>query len=190
MSSVPLAKHLGSNDKQVRDKAVQGLATFLSDESSPPLSATDMEKLWKGIFYCYWMSDKPLVQQALSSELAELLLKIQGQEPALAFLRGFWQSMVREWGGIDRLRMDKYYMLVRKYVYAAFVMLINLEWNPEACLRYGEILTERGGPITQDSKTPCSLMYHLADIYLEEIDKALKATQTVGIRVIMTFRHL
>ena len=68
MSSVPLAKHLGSNgvrladrselklrlslDKKVRDKAVQGLATFLSDESNPPLSPTDMEKLWKGIFYC------------------------------------------------------------------------------------------------------------------------------------------
>jgi hypothetical protein len=52
----------------------------------------------------YWMSDKPLIQQALSSELAELLLKIQKEDTAFGFLRGFWQSIVREWHGIDRLR--------------------------------------------------------------------------------------
>lgn len=63
-----------------------------------------MSKLWKGIFYCFWMSDKPLVQQALAAELAELLLTIQTTEASLSFLRGFWESIVREWGGIDRLR--------------------------------------------------------------------------------------
>lgn len=50
------------------------------------------------------MSDKPLVQQALSSELAELLLLIQSNPLSLAFLRGFWEAIVREWNGIDRLR--------------------------------------------------------------------------------------
>jgi len=162
----------------IRERAVDGLAAFLSDESNPPLSEIDMEKLWKGIFYCYWMSDKPLVQQALSSELAGLLLKIRVEDSAFAFLKGFLQSMVREWNGIDRLRMDKYYMLVRKYLYASFVMLINLGWKSESCSKYQEIMTERGGPIVQDGKTPTSLLYHLTDIYLEELDKALRATQT------------
>ena len=64
------------------------------------------------------MSDKPLVQQALATDLAELLLRIspprdgmsegdfeaQRLDAALAFLRGFWEAMVREWAGIDRLR--------------------------------------------------------------------------------------
>ena len=79
-----------------------------------------MAKLWKGIFYCmssdfvlarvsnaskgYWMSDKPLVQQALSSELAGILLVISSIETTLAFLSGFWEATVREWNGIDRLR--------------------------------------------------------------------------------------
>jgi ribosomal RNA-processing protein 1 len=52
----------------------------------------------------FWMSDKPLVQQALASEMAELILTINSTTSSLAFLRGFWVTMVREWGGIDRLR--------------------------------------------------------------------------------------
>jgi len=50
------------------------------------------------------MSDKPLVQQALASELAELILAVTSTAASLAFLRGFWTTIVREWNGIDRLR--------------------------------------------------------------------------------------
>ena len=52
----------------------------------------------------FWMSDKPLVQQALAIEVAELILTINSTMSSLAFLREFWVTMVREWGGIDRLR--------------------------------------------------------------------------------------
>lgn len=58
------------------------------------------------LFQGYWMSDKPVVQQALSSELAELILIIPSNSLSLAFLRGFWEAIAREWGGIDRLRYD------------------------------------------------------------------------------------
>ena len=82
-----------------------------------------MAKLWKGIFYCtyrphlcsivtpdvihyagFWMSDKPLVQQAVAGELAELIITITDVPSSLNFLRGFWTMTVREWNGIDRLR--------------------------------------------------------------------------------------
>jgi ribosomal RNA-processing protein 1 len=63
-----------------------------------------MAKLWKGIFYCFWMSDKPVVQQALAADLAELLLNIKDTRASLDFLKGFWDMIVREWAGIDRLR--------------------------------------------------------------------------------------
>ena len=85
-----------------------------------------MDKLWKGLFYCqlqlgllfqqlttmsgYWMSDKPLVQQALANDLAELLLLIKPKDEAerltaaLDFLEGFWRAIIREWQGIDRIR--------------------------------------------------------------------------------------
>ena len=50
------------------------------------------------------MSDKPLVQQALAAELADILLKIPDPSSSLLFLKGFWKTVVREWHGIDRLR--------------------------------------------------------------------------------------
>ena len=57
------------------------------------------------------MSDKPLVQQALATELAELVLTITTTSSSLAFLRGFWETTVREWSGIDRLRYVPFLML-------------------------------------------------------------------------------
>ena len=112
-----------SEDKATRDKAVKHLVQFLSLPTGGVLSDDlELAKLWKGIFYCafpishpcqgayrvleegYWMSDKPLVQQALATELADILLKIPDPSSSLLFLKGFWQTIVREWAGIDRLR--------------------------------------------------------------------------------------
>lgn len=60
----------------------------------------------------YWMSDKPLVQQQLAANLSSILLSIEkdnddmesSTNAALDFISGFWEAMVREWVGIDRLR--------------------------------------------------------------------------------------
>ncbi|KAG5647776.1 hypothetical protein DXG03_008499 [Asterophora parasitica] len=191
MSAPPLGKYLASTgeflpvssllcnpdglqEKKIRDKAIKNLAVFLSDDSRDDLAKPDLDKLWKGIFYGFWMSDKPLVQQALATELADLVLTIPSTPSSLAFLRGFWEMIVREWNGIDRLRIDKYYMLVRRFVNASFRRLIRAEWQREACVEYNDILTAPGGPVCpSDIKVPTSLAYHLADIYIEELDKAL-----------------
>ncbi|KAI0828946.1 Nop52-domain-containing protein [Trametes gibbosa] len=172
-SGPPLGKYLASTDKKTRDKAIKNLAAFLSDPSRDALPKADMAKLWKGIFYCFWMSDKPLVQQALATEIAEILLDVTKLSVSLEFLRGFWESTVREWNSIDRLRIDKYYMLVRRFVNASFRLLMRAEWDEATCQEYNSILTDRGGPLCpEDQRVPTSLAYHLADIYLEELDKA------------------
>ena len=56
------------------------------------------------LFVGFWMSDKALVQQALASELANILLSIEHNSASFEFLGGFWRTIVREWEGIDRLR--------------------------------------------------------------------------------------
>ncbi|KIJ53456.1 hypothetical protein M422DRAFT_222082 [Sphaerobolus stellatus SS14] len=173
----PLGKYLASSDKKVRDKAIKSLSAFLSNNSKEPLPKSELAKLWKGIFYCYWMSDKPLVQQALASELAELLLTISTTSASLAFLRAFWEATVREWSGIDRYRLDKYYALVRKFTNAAIRVLMRAEWAEDACKEYNDILGGMGGPLCPvDKKVPSSLSYHLADIYLQELNKAVEAS--------------
>ncbi|KAF7307086.1 rRNA processing protein [Mycena indigotica] len=177
-SAPPFAKHLASNDKKTRDKAVKSLATFLAMDERDPISKPDMDKLWKGIFYCFWMSDKPLVQQALAADLAELLLTTSSTTSALSFLSGFWEAIVREWNGIDRLRLDKYYMLVRRFINATFRLLAGADWAEDVCNTYNKMLTREGGPLCpNDQRVPSGLAYHLADIYLEELDKAVAATE-------------
>jgi len=39
-------------EKKTRDKAVKNLAAFLSEAPEDALSKSEMDKLWKGIFYC------------------------------------------------------------------------------------------------------------------------------------------
>lgn len=165
----------------------------------------------------FWMSDKPLVQQALATDLAELVLTITTTTTSLNFLRGFWETIVREWNGIDRLRsvlillppihiltskclrIDKYYMLIRRFVNVGFRLLIRVGWQKNACDEYNDILSSQGGPLwcvfkpksgshinpayelaLLTSKSPPSLSYHVADVYCEELEKAL-ATPTTPI---------
>ncbi|KDQ15683.1 hypothetical protein BOTBODRAFT_108450 [Botryobasidium botryosum FD-172 SS1] len=176
---MPLGKHLASSDKKIRDKAVEQLTAFLSDEPNAKMPEPEMRKLWKALFYCFWMSDKPLVQQALASDLANLLLEIPSTPASLAFLRGFWEALVREWSGLDRLRLDKYYMLVRRFTNASFRLLIRTDWEESACREYQDIIGGTKGPLyAEDSRIPSSLAYHLSDIYLEELDKAIASTDS------------
>ncbi|KAF7303239.1 rRNA processing protein [Mycena kentingensis (nom. inval.)] len=207
----PFAKHLAANggyphsarytltcvkDKKTRDKAVKSLATFLSLDEQEPISKPDMDKLWKGIFYCFWMSDKPLVQQALATDLAELLLTTKSSNSSLSFLSGFWEAIVREWNGIDRLRLDKYYMLVRRFVNATFRLLAREKWDASACETYNQMLSREGGPLCpNDIRVPTSLAYHLADIYLQELNKALASSDPAPLpapllTVLSPFIHL
>jgi len=121
------------------------------------------------------MSDKALVQQALASELANILLSIDQNAASLEFLAGFWRTIVREWEGIDRLRMDKYYMLIRRFVNASFRLLMRCDWDSHHLQTYNDMLTKKAaGPLCpDDNRVPLSLKYHLADVYLEELDKVL-----------------
>lgn len=108
------------------------------------------------------MSDKPLVQQGLARDLSELLLSIDPEldpsvsedarsserlSAALDFLRGFWEAMVREWEGLDRLRMDKFYLLIRRYVNASFRLLEREEWSQTGVEGMVRILAGSKGPL-------------------------------------------
>ena len=47
---------------------------------------------------------------------------------AFAYFRAFMDTLRREWFGIDRLRLDKYMMLARKFVQQTFEHLRRLDW--------------------------------------------------------------
>jgi len=59
--------------------------------------------------------------------LLSLTLALMSQVAYLYFTV-FLSTMRREWFGIDRLRLDKFMMLVRKFIRALFLYLQAQKW--------------------------------------------------------------
>ncbi|WPG99736.1 Hypothetical protein R9X50_00255500 [Acrodontium crateriforme] len=167
--SNPFIKQLASSNRTERDRALSSLRTYLHRTKS--FTATDFLKLWKGLFYCMWMSDKPRNQQRLARDLAELLDAVTSRANFLGFLEAFWTTMAREWQVIDSLRMDKYLYLVRCYVNKGFEHVGRKDWGDEEFLeQYLEVM--KSVPFNaRDGKIPNGLRYHVIDIYVDELDK-------------------
>jgi Nucleolar protein,Nop52 len=71
----------------------------------------DFLRLWKGLYYCMWMSDKPLVQEELSEDLGSLVHSFPDVKIGIHFFRNFLETMCLEWFGIDQWRLDKFMMV-------------------------------------------------------------------------------
>ena len=54
------ARALGSSDFHTREAGLQALTTWLARKAD--ISELDLLKLWKGVFYCFWHSDKAAAQ--------------------------------------------------------------------------------------------------------------------------------
>jgi ribosomal RNA-processing protein 1 len=147
---------LGANDKATRDKAVQALTRYL--KRAPEISELELAKIWKALFYCMWHSDKPATQADLAERLAGLVhAVVPGRR--LLFVRAFWETMMREWFGIDRLRLNKYYMLLRRVLEHTLQELRARGWEAEDLAWHAELL--RTGPLSK--RAPLGLRYFLVD---------------------------
>ncbi|CAG8030675.1 unnamed protein product [Penicillium olsonii] len=119
----PFVRELGSSDRKVRDKALDSLTQFVRSRND--LTLVDLLKLWKGLFYCFYHSDRPLTQQALARALSYSLVPSLPRATLHRFLRAFWITIGRDYHALDRLRLDKYLMLIRFYVGVAFEVFVK-----------------------------------------------------------------
>ena len=155
------------SDRTTRTRALSALRTYLSQTKT--LTLPECLKLWKGLYYCLWLQDKPRNQQQLARDLADLLHVLKA-DTFIIFATAFWQTMAREWGGIDALRMDKYLYLVRCYVQEGFQYVRRKGWKEELLEEYLEVL-EGVAFNVRDPKIPNGLRYHVIDLYVDELDK-------------------
>ncbi|EOB01680.1 Ribosomal RNA processing protein 1-like protein B, partial [Anas platyrhynchos] len=132
-------------------------------------SQDELLKIWKGLFYCMWMQDKPLLQEELANNIAQLIHVIQNTEARHLFIQTFWQTMSREWNGIDNLRLDKYYMLIRLILRQSFEVLKRNGWDESLRELLLQLLMKE--VMDPDSNTPNGIKFHLIDIYLQELAK-------------------
>ncbi|KAE8993892.1 hypothetical protein PF005_g17723 [Phytophthora fragariae] len=158
-------QHLAHTEKKYRDRALKKLTVYLTKKTE--WTELEWDKLWKALFYCMWMSDKRPVQEELSTNLAALVHKVPSSEAALQFVHSFFRTMHREWHGLDGLRMDKFYSLVRKFVRETVALLRVQDWDEDLLQTFVSVLSAE-----VVSQLPNGLRMHLADLYLTEIYNA------------------
>ncbi|QCD80301.1 ribosomal RNA processing protein 1 homolog isoform X1 [Vigna unguiculata] len=173
-----LIKQLACCNKTTREKTLRLLLKSWLPSQSQPLSNDDAKKLWKGLFYCMWHSDKPLVQADLVDRLSSLLLSLH-LPLSVQYFSIFLLTMRREWSGIDALRLDKFYLLIRRFVSKFFSLLKTNSWDLQLVESLMGVFDE-GTLSAQENKAHGNgVNYHIATVFLEELRPFLPLKQQV-----------
>ncbi|XP_011235585.1 ribosomal RNA processing protein 1 homolog A isoform X1 [Ailuropoda melanoleuca] len=187
---IQLAQRLAGNEQVTRDRAVKRLRKYIvarTQRAAGGFTHDELLKVWKGLFYCMWMQDKPLLQEELGRTISQLIHAFQTTEAQHLFLQTFWQTMNREWTGIDRLRLDKFYMLMRMVLNESLKALKTQGWEERRIEQLLELLTTE--ILHPDSQAPSGVKSHFLEIFLEELSKvgAAELTAEQNIKFIEPF---
>ncbi|XP_028701125.2 ribosomal RNA processing protein 1 homolog B isoform X1 [Macaca mulatta] len=171
-AEIQFAQRLASSEKGIRDRAVKKLRQYISvktQRETGGFSQEELLKIWKGLFYCMWVQDEPLLQEELANTIAQLVHAVNNSAAQHLFIQTFWQTMNREWKGIDRLRLDKYYMLIRLVLRQSFEVLKRNGWEESRIKVFLDVLMKE--ILCPESQSPNGVRFHFIDIYLDELSK-------------------
>lgn len=127
----------------------------------------DCLRLWKGLFYSMWMSDKPLNQENIANKIASLLHSFNQFESTLQFFAMFLKTMALEWNGIDQWRIDKFMMLVRKVTRELIKIIKERQWSEDDINQLSKRLNET----VLSGSAPRGLFMHFTELFFEEVGK-------------------
>merc|ERR1719234_1085276 len=127
-------------------------------------------RIWKGLFYCYWMSDKPLVQEELAENISSMVGSFQTNQDGLGFVQAFAKTFQREWFGVDRWRMDKTMMFVRRFLRHSLKLVAKAEWEETVLEAFIEVVRKEV-VLTDPANASLGFQLHFTDVFLEEVAK-------------------
>ncbi|OAY57225.1 ribosomal RNA processing protein 1 homolog [Manihot esculenta] len=175
-AGLSLIKQLASCDNKSRNRSLGVLLkTWLPSQSQ--ISDDDMKKLWKGLFYCVWHADKLPAQSHLIDRLSSILPQLH-LPVSVQYFSVFLLTMRREWTGIDGLRLDKFYLLIRKFMHFFFLLLKKNSWDLELSARLMSVLVENTF-LADDKLLGNGVNYHIASVFLEELRPLLPLSKEV-----------
>ncbi|AES92718.1 putative nucleolar, Nop52 [Medicago truncatula] len=173
-----LIKQLAFTQKSSREKALKLVLKSWLPSRSEQLPEEDAKKLWKGLFYCVWHSDKPLVQADLIDRLASLLLTLHSSF-TVQYFSTFFLTMRREWSGIDALRLDKFYLLIRRFVSKSFSLMNKNSWDLEFVKLIVNCLDDATFASSDKLLQGKGVNYHVASVFLDELTPFLPVKVSV-----------
>lgn len=115
------ARALADTEERVRTASLNSLRDWLTEHATS-LDDTQLDRLWKALFYCLWMADKRVRVTAVIRDIIALEHII-----GMSHMRALFRCMVREWAGIDRHRVDKYYELLNAAIGLCATRLVAAE---------------------------------------------------------------
>ncbi|KNA04299.1 hypothetical protein SOVF_200950 [Spinacia oleracea] len=166
-----LIKGLASCDTLIRSKSLKTILNWLSSQTL--VSDDDYKKLWKALFYCMWHCDKIQNQTQLIRRLSSLLPTLP-YPLSLSYFSHFLLTMRREWPGIDHLRLDKFYLLIRHFVRNLFVLFKNVNWDLAILGEFVGVLEKNAFFfVDDDGKGDNGLgngvTYHIVSVFCDEV---------------------
>ena len=160
------AQKLADNNPVLRNRAVKKLQKWLNSRSNL-LTSEEILRIWKGLHYCFWMSDKPLVQEELAEAISSLVHTFDiEKEAVIEFIKGGLVTEAREWTGIDQWRMDKFMMFLRRFLRQIFNFLAKTQWE-----RVPAIQTVFSQAVISNKEAALGFRLHFTDVFLEELAK-------------------
>jgi len=116
--------------------------------------------------------------------VGQSLLWSKRAECGIVFQRCFFETLTREWTGLDRYRIDKFLSLIRRMLYEALRFCSDTaandgsstssssemtEWELKSSTGIATVINE----VMSASSTPNGIRLHIADIFIDELILAL-----------------
>lgn len=157
------ARALADTEKPVREASLTSLQAWLQEHGSK-LSPEEIDRLWKALFYCIWMADRrPIITATISAAVG--FTDIVGW----SFLAGGLRCMVREWFGVDRHRIDKFYEMVNALLIKGTNRVCQVEGHEKFAREVDVWLTILSETVWVQVPKGLGVALHILDVYIDKV---------------------
>ena len=109
----PFGARIACDDHEERLKAVADISEWL--KSQKKFDDEDGQKLWYVLLNGLWKTDGWQNQHALAQQYSDILLELPDFECEV-YISSFFTATGKEWGNLDKWRIEKFLVLVRRFV--------------------------------------------------------------------------
>ncbi|KAH8583196.1 NNP-1 Nop52 [Cryptosporidium sp. chipmunk genotype I] len=127
---IRLSKTLTSVSPANRKKGLDIITRYISKHNNS-MTRLQMLKIWKGLYYSMWLSDKVLIQREIAVSISRLQKRFDVKENLFSFIEEFYLMMRFRWDGMDHYRMDKFVFLQRTMLAESLDILSKKNFDPE-----------------------------------------------------------
>lgn len=163
--------NLASNHLATRRKSINTIIQRLKSVRKQ----SECDRIWKGLYYAMWFSDRPLTQQKLCDELADVYTNEEiwegNYDKFIKFSKAFWKIIALEWLNIDYHRINKFLLLIRRVLNRQLEYVIkNDNEKGEKMQEYVERVIGRF-VFSGDKRIYNGIPMHVIDISQDELEK-------------------